>query len=357
MHRPLGFRTYVVCWLTVVLLPAAAYYAVFAGPLSGFFFQLVVDESSYLASMRAPEMGCRTVWMRKPELLILGDSHSYAAWDFSALEHSTRLRVGSCALGGLYLESLPALMDTVFRPGVRPSVIVLGLSPRMFWESPTKAEQISFHTLLFGKLSSQPAPYLLSRLLGYPLPFEDEAERATKESPRIEQLDEAAIAARLAASESNLPTLVAWRERLARPTYSGAAGRIAPLICERVRAFGARLWLIHIPESPYLETKYPAGVLEKYRKEVNEFNSCASRVALNNAIDYGLGNRHYVNRELDPTLDLSAWDRQGPMTDSRYFDADHMNPIGARVFTMSLLKKLQLEPPRYAPNLGDSLGL
>ena len=334
-------KAYTLGWLLLLALPAFAWYLVVQGPLRSAAFRLVTPEQTYLANLRESELACKTLALRRPEVLVLGDSHSYAAWDFGGLERGLGRRVGACALGGLYAESVPELMDYALRAAPQAKDIVLGLSPRMFWESPTRKNQIDFHRQLFGTMTPDAAPFVLQAIGRKRLPYDDEAAAVLRHGSRLESLDEVAVAARLELSPQSIRTLRDWSERLRDVKYVPELSRTAQEICGIVRAAGLRLWVLHIPESPYLEARYSAAVWEQYRNEVDALRPCAQRIVLDRAVSYALGNRHYVNRQLKDEHDYAGWSSTVPLSDDLAFDADHLNPVGARLFTPRVLDRMR----------------
>src|SRR5262249_30841889 len=144
----MGARAYALSWLLLLMLPGCAWYLASTGPVRAIAFRAAMPEGSYLLSLRDSTLACESLGLRKPQAAVIGDSHSYAGWDFAALQAGLGERLGGCALGGLYIETVPLLLGHVLHasPGLR--TVVLGLSPRMFWESPSKQEQINAHRRL-----------------------------------------------------------------------------------------------------------------------------------------------------------------------------------------------------------------
>lgn len=338
-------KVYTTTWLLLLAAPAFAWYLVTLGPVRGLTFDVVAPDAVYLANLREPEIACRTLRFRRPEVIVLGDSHTYAAWDFAELERRLRLRVGACALGGLYAESVPALLAYALRETLRPRRIVLGLSPRMFWESPTKQEQIDFHDYLLKTMEQDASAFVRRAIFGQALPRDGESEAIGRHASRIEALDEASVGARLDRSRGSIKTLREWITRLGELRFAAYPPHLGEQVCRLVQAAGATLWVLHVPESPYLEAHYSREVWERYGQAIKALAPCAGKVLLDPATSYGLGNRHYVNRQLLDSHDYAAWHLQVPLSDDLAFDADHLNPVGARLFTGKVLDRLGVHQP------------
>jgi hypothetical protein len=331
---------YILAWLLLVALPGSTWYLVTTGPLRAVAFRVVVPESAYLANLRSSRMSCESVALRRPQAVVIGDSHSYAGWDFAELQRRLGLRIGSCALGGLYLETVPQLVDYVAASSPEATLLILGLAPRLFWESPTKKEQVASHRKLLSSMKQDAAPYLSRLISNRPLPYDREVAAVARQANRIEALDERVIAARLAQSEQAILSLRLWVERLAVPRRTLDLSATVGEICGRVRTHNLRLWVLHIPESPWLEARYPDHVWEGYVSGLKALSSCAEKVVADKAMSFGLGNRHYVNRDLRDDHDYGWWEGTGSMADDRPFDADHLNPVGAARFTKEVLGRL-----------------
>ena len=333
-------RHYVQGWIVLLALPGFLWYAVTLGPLRAAAFNAVTSERSYLANLREPELACRSLSLRRPRVVVIGDSHSYAGWNFSQLQRTLERRVGACAIGGLYADSLPALIDFVAEAADDAKLLVLGLSPRMFWDSPTKQAQMEHHSALIASLTPNARPFFRRAVLGEPLPYDGEYGSIARHAKLIESLDENAISDRLSESRDTILSLRDWAKRLEDVRTTSVADKVVPAICDAVRRSGARLWVVHVPESPYLESRYSPEVWHAYRSAIDALSPCAERILVAPARALDLGNRHYVNRALDDAHDYAAWRRPGAIHDEKAFDADHLNPVGAERFTREALSRL-----------------
>lgn len=338
-------KAYTATWLGLLAVPAFVWYLVTLGPVRSVAFNMVTPEAIYLANLREPELACRTLRFRRPEAIVVGDSHTYAAWDFAELERRLGLRLGACALGGLYAETVPTLLDYILREVPRPRQIILGLSPRMFWESPTKQEQVDFHNYLLKTMEQDASAFVRRAVLGKALPRDGESEAIARHASRIDALDEGSIVARLDRSTGTIKTLKDWNARLNDLRFAADPVKSGQQICQSVRASGANLWVLHVPESPYLEARYSQEVWQRYGQAVKALAPCAEKVLLDPASSYGLGNRHYVNRQLLDSHDYAVWQMQAPLGDDLAFDADHLNPVGARFFTRKALERFRTRAP------------
>lgn len=292
----------------------------------------------YLASLYGNGgVGCRTLRLRTPRVVFLGDSHTYAGWRLDEVETLLGVPVGSCPLGALYAEVMPHLIDMIADQRLAPDLVVLGLSPRMFWESPTKASQIEEHERVLRTLDLE-VPPLLEIMRGTWLMGAHQRLDASlaRHAPLIENLDEQALDAALRRGRISPAAVATWRQRIGENRWNFQSRHLARAVCDRIVARGLRLAVVHIPESPFLESLYSRRDWSEYEAILGELSACAAVVVADRAPAYGLGNRHYVNRGLADTFRYDTLTEAG----GDHMDPDHMNLVGATVFSRQAAEKL-----------------
>ena len=279
--------------------------------------------------------------MQRAEVIAIGDFHSYAAWDFEQLGEATRARVGACALGGLYVETVPVMLQSVSRLPTRPRLVILGLSPRMFWDSPTKGQQIRANLDVIKEIDVGIAPTVetTSLLLAARGQRARLASAIAEREVGLNELALDTIDARLDQAGAKLNTLNNWIQRLGDTKITTTGRDAVKRICSVVVELKIPLMVIHLPESPYLERMYPAEAWQGYVDALAGLAICARRVVAEPAHSFGLSNRDYVDRFLISDPSYSIWSSQVPLVDGRVFDPDHMNPLGARRFTGEIIRR------------------
>jgi hypothetical protein len=310
-------------------------------------YRWIVREDDYLASLRYGDFGCRTLFLRRPEIVFAGDSHSYAGWHFPDVGPKLRARIGGCMMGGFYLESFIALLDAM-RHLPPPRTVILGASPRMFWVAPDKDEQIRANIKAIDGVVYNRQSFLAGLQEARVLPITAGAyvQSISAEESKIAALSETDLAQQLAASRETFVTIRAWIVRLEEPPMSmNATAQLVHTICSKIREMGTSLAVIHIPESPFLEGLYSASRWNDYVAKMSLFRECATRVVVDRTADYNLGNRHYANRELVDSLDYGVFARKQPLENPYYFDPDHLNRLGAIVFSNIAMRRLRLGSP------------
>jgi hypothetical protein len=155
-----------------------------------------------------------------------------------------------------------------------------------------------------------------------------------------------------------------WDKQLAEfsPAPNPLVDEMIDGVCDFVRREGIALFVWATPESPFIEETYSSELRARYLAYLDRFRSCARAVLLDRPHDYGLGNRHYVNRLMVDDFPYEFFDAAVPLpspetvralkesTLSNLYDTDHLNLVGATVLTRGLLDRL------VAHGLGDAMG-
>jgi hypothetical protein len=331
-------RRYLVLLTIIAILPMVVLVAA-RDAVGVMAFGWLTNDSDYLAAIRNSDLGCRTLRMRRAEVVAVGDSHTYAAWDFEQLGDAMRARVGACALGGLYVETVPSILQGISRLPTRPRLVLLGLSPRMFWDSPTREQQTRANLDIVKEIDVGIAPTIetTSQLLAARGQRDRLASAIAQRELGLNELALHTIEDGLDRAGARLPTLDNWIQRLGDTKITTAAREAVKKICSAAVELKIPLVVIHLPESPYLEGMYPPGAWTEYVDMLAGLAACARHVIAEPARSFGLSNRDYVDRFLVSDPSYSLWRSQIPLVDGRVFDPDHMNPLGARRFTREII--------------------
>jgi hypothetical protein len=343
--NPAGARHYVVLIVFLFVVPSLLFVS-FQDVLGAFALNWQISPATYPDVIRNSDIGCRTLRMRRPDIVFIGDSHSYAGWDFGEIERATGQRVGGCLLGGLYLESIPDVLSAMETLPVRPKKVVLGLSPRMFWDSTTRAQQTAANLDVIKEIRDGRFPTFALRRQILEQTGEEPADGLEIERHRqmIAAIPNDNIETKLDSEADRIPDYVWWRERLKDIRIVDQARATIARICRLVSEQGLRLYVVHMPESPYLEAKYPPGMWDDYIGMAGELRACAAEVSMRTTAEYGLDNHDYLDRFLSNT-GYDQWLSNRPLRNGYEFDLDHLNRFGARQFTRQFLKHSTLSQP------------
>ena len=343
------FRTYAIVMIGLVALASAV---LFVG--TAYFDSdkvlsrkvATLSSEDYLANLReSTEFGCRTFLDRRADILFVGDSHSYAGFDFDSM--ATRLgtdSISACVLGGFYLESFPLIVEAMRRRDYFPKVIVLGASPRQFVEGRDKADALAVHKFYLEHR------YTLRDFV------QDVAEGRLGRATVALDKSYAGQIASLADLQEHLTGLTeadavryielnpnkAYRDWMAWTAFAKFTPDVSTKIdamCRLVAANHALLYVVDIPESPFLRSRiYSDAVRQGYASVLARFAGCATTVISEPADYYGLTDRDFFDRSLNENFDVTRIERGeklppgAPEADTDY-DLDHMNLIGAERFT------------------------
>ncbi|MBI2602103.1 MAG: hypothetical protein HYW48_03520 [Deltaproteobacteria bacterium] len=307
-----------------------------------------LEKRDYLANLRHSSVfGCRTFLGRKPSLLVLGDSHNYAAWDYNLLQRGFPNDViSSCTMGGWYLETLFLIFDLMDQKKFYPKKIIYGASPRQFAQMEDKEEALSVHKEylrneysakdfakdLFVHIKTKQKPTLLHTS------FLNEENGIRDNESGILGLDSANVANYF----EKYPTKAQneWRRVIEKWVFTSDLKQKISKICHFVKTHSLDLVVVHIPESPYLESLYGDSIWNEYNSTLEQFKKCGQVIA-ERASKWEIDNRFFVNRTMDPNFPYHDISNANPIssddTANYSYDLDHLNFIGAKVFTRNFL--------------------
>lgn len=322
------------------------------------------DHRDYLASLREnSEIGCFTYRFHRPDLLFIGDSHSYADWDFVELERSLQsMKVSACAMGGLYVETATEILSTL-EPATDgwPKTVVYGVSARQFIDGKSKADQIIEHrrTLYagvgWGKVFSGKTDFergfevLKTVLRGGRLPewksWADQQKQLEFHGNQISDLNELGLTQMMLGIRNRSQS--AWAEFLADAKITDDAMGQARRFCQVAQKKHVRLLLVDLPESPVLESLYSADLRSRYSEIRRELEKCGTWVKPGLEEARFKGNRFFVNRSMSSDYpyrrltDALEMKKETESFRNNLYDLDHMNLVGAHVFTGAMIPELR----------------
>jgi len=328
-----NFRKFLVIFFVLSLLLGviASQIHFFIG---GYVANQSITEGDYLESLRNnTEFGCMTVLAREPELLLVGNSGSYATWDMRQLERLTGLKVGGCMMGGATIETFELILDLAKYAYQPPKHIIIGSSIYTFLKPESYSEQLSLQKNLLRK-AQFPYKYLIDmaqkkvrHVYSYPLSLKEQESAKLFHENKLKVSDafiESTILSR------HIPDINNAKKLNAAERFDDFGSGSVTNICAKIKSMGAKLWVINIPTSPEAEAVYTNDLWAYYQTALHGFDQCAVKTIPFRSSHYGLKNRDYVNRMLDKNP-YDQW-KSGESFEL-YYDVDHPNPFGAAKFT------------------------
>lgn len=300
----------------------------------------------YLAKLNDNDTyGCKNSIRVHPDILVLGDSHSYTGLDFNLIaEEFGTEKIAACTLGSMFIESVLYALQQYESLGALPKTVIYATSTRAFWEERNKKEMLFSHKAQISAVNQGDLLFSVQNVFAYLFgrdssAYRDARRRLEVNTPLVEAMNEENIARVLARSAGDAPSLANWRKRIAEAEFTPDAEDLIRQVGELVRRHGITLFVVAVPESPWLEKEYPAWIRERYYGLLRAFKPYARGVFIYTAADAGLGNRHFINRSLKSGYDYSKWD--APEFHGRVdFNADHMGGVGALRFTAVAAKDM-----------------
>ena len=302
-------------------------------------FRDVMAPQDYLASLSESDtFGVQHSMRVRPKILVIGDSHAYTAINYNMLAQLLGTEsIGSCTLGGSYLETILIVLRQYEKAGALPKTVIYTTSPRQYWTDPNQAQQLAQHRVHIFASGYGDMVFSVQNLFAYlsgrklkEHAFDQLSEKERLAAPQIEGLDETAIRNGLDRSKDRYLDL--WKSRVASCEYDKEVPKLIDELCALIHRNHVNLYVVDIPESPWLQSQYPEWITREYHAILHKLGQCARQVFIYSNARAGLGNRHFANRGLDPDYDYGQWNDP----DFRFngsFDVDHMNRVGASRFT------------------------
>ena len=298
-------------------------------------------EADYLENLRnSTEFGCKTVLARNPELLLIGNSGSYATWDMHQLENMTGLKVGGCMMGGATVETYELIVDLTTHLPNPPKFIIIGASIYAFLKPESYSVQLNDQK---GILRRSRFPYQFLIDIAWKKFLHDRA------FPVLASDQERLVAIHRIPMEANanfvdkiisdylLSDIDKAKKLNSAQRFDDFGIANISNICSKIKSMNTRLLVINIPTSPQAEKAYTDDLWTYYTAALRGFDQCADKIIPFRSPFYGLKNYHYVNRMLD-VYPYDKW-KNGESYDLLY-DIDHPNFYGAEVFTKKALNLL-----------------
>lgn len=322
-------------------------------------YSLRANTDNYLASLReSSSFGCATAGLTQSELFFIGDSHSYAGWNFNNVSQLTGTpNISACMMGALYLETLPAIMQKFRENNGYPKKIVYGTSIWQFTNRKGKEAQLAQHTNLlntfrsrYNLASARDMIKLAYKWKEHPETSPGKALQRTLSTHfiKVESTRESS-ATGLIEKESTESKLI-WKENQKSIVFEANIKEKIDAFCKLINREGIDLYVIDLPESPYMMANYKKEDLRTYEQILQQFRQCSQNIVMSDAASYGLGNRHFINRSMMDSFPYESLpDGTSGISLPYLYDIDHMNLIGATKFTQIAVKRLGLlkEKPAY----------
>src|SRR6266851_1679588 len=275
---------------------------------------IAAHESDYLYALRDSHLGCKTIAYRAPDVAIVGDSHSYAGWDYAQLQRSLPGRtVGACVLAGMFPENLVDFLRSLRNAEWAPRYVVFGIQPRMFWDVEERNDRVgrarrqirdipqpkeSLPTLASGQWRN------VERFVGSAATFPG---RLGSLEAGLAGLDSGDVDRVLRTRIADFYALTFWLKYVEDGKPYAAMPAVVREVCAAVRQSGVRLAVVYIPESRWLNERYSAAQRAQFLSVTRSFGACADWVDVSPFESAGWDNRDFINRYLLDDYPYPGW--------------------------------------------------
>ena len=318
-----NFQFFSVFLLTFVGLSLFGFFYDFL-PIKRAVFNHQLAHEQYLKRIREfRHNGCESLLLKKPDILIIGDSHSYSGYKLDMAQAHSEKTIGACILPGNFLKTAIDLLKLISESTYRPQKIILGLSPHFLTTDQEGYEKrvvenkklldTAFKMNLLNFVSLIKAIDNKTAFSTYSTYGEDLLLYKDKLKNYLSLIDE------------KLP-LYDIPDR----TYDISS------YCNYIEKLSTQSLVLHIPESPFLEKNYVD--YSQYQNNIKSFSSCSQTINYLSQY-YGLENLDYMNRTASKQYFKILNTKSIKIEDRRsIFDFDHMNDQGARKFTQKIIE-------------------
>lgn len=313
------------------------------------------NEDSYLHALRDTHLGCLSLQYRPADVIMIGDSHNYAGYDYKLLQDRLKpLVVGNCALSGMFPQNVIQFLDATRFAGLLPRDLIFGISPEMFWDdADRRADRTARASREIARINQSKeslAGVLKGQLKTIPEFRVDSAAERSLHMKGLETLSEPVLESFFARYTKGVNALDYWKKTVASSKADENALPVIERICEAARRSSVRLGVVYIPESRWLIQQLSNAQREAFGRVMERFRACADWTFFDFFDEGGGPNLWYVNRYAIPDYPYDAWydpaaavswESQSP-TARRWqlFDPDHMNTLGATKFSEALLSRI-----------------
>ena len=284
-------------------------FLIFSAIVLAFFYVLSnriteVDRSEYLISLRENStVGCLSFSQLRNNILVIGDSHAYAGLDFYKLAQLTGTqKISSCTMGGLYFETLIELLGKIESAPTKPKNIIFGLSLRQFTSGSDKEKQMAEHHTLINSAKPINRNLFLNIKNNFETYFTpEESKMLLKErnqqvsywGPVFNALKAESV--ELLFDKLDHPGKYAWRKYFSQLKFLDSNKVNIEKFCTSINKIQANLFLVDLPESPYLESQYKKEDIEQYQLVIAELSKCSKGLVKMSRQEWGIESRHFLN--------------------------------------------------------------
>lgn len=319
------------------------------------------DVAEYLVSLRENSTaGCLSFYERKNDILVIGDSHSYTSLDFYKLSQlAGTIKISSCTMGGLYFDSLVELLEKLPKFHSIPTNIIFGLSLRQFTTGSDRESQLKEHGRLIAAMDTSAQNVFMKMKKNLEAFVKGLMRQSSLAGIRQKDLDYwqsrlsdlAPEKVELVFERLHHPTKDNWKKFMLQLKFLETNESNINRFCDIIQKNNINLFLVDLPESPYLQKMYKSEDLESYDRVIQQLSVCSKKVVRLSLAEWGIDGRHFLNRSLNHKFNFDELYQklnQNPFERKVLaFDLDHPNLIGAQIITEKLFQQIQ-EELKYA---------
>ncbi|MEL6567051.1 MAG: hypothetical protein AAFQ22_01440 [Pseudomonadota bacterium] len=355
-------RPFIFLFVLLALVWPAAFYFHRLNASDDNAFREVVSSDAFRMGLRlkSPDGCVALASMDRLNLVIVGNSHVFDGIDVHELaEAYPGKSVGVCALGHWNTDAFAPFLGYLDDQGLAPERVIWVADLGTLGVVPTSAEFQTYYEALFSEPSVRAETqdvWTENIENGRPALGVSETDYANGLAQMHEALadvDPQNVEAIVRAHD--LHDEIATRQLLKQLELNPRNDRNLRQLCAGITQRSITLDIVVYPLLPTTIELGDAGTADTelamdiggYLTETME---CARRVVDAPLAEWQLDARHFINRWDTPGYDYGLWNDaesfaarydalSGPDR-ARLFDTDHLNPVGAKIFTRELVRRL-----------------
>lgn len=301
---------------------------------------------------------CLALPHQDPELIVIGSSYVYTDISAQTLEETARLRTGYCGIPAWKTDTLLPFIEYLEFHELLPQRIIWMVDPSMLKINDSSDQDRLEDTkrlLADRKMAVDRAVRWLSRAeKGLPpllIDFEGLQTSLRQQGDALDGLDPVRIDRLVRANDRQI--LFRPYRALGRLNTNPRNEQNLSEFCKFIQEGGLSLDVVGAP-FPDRTAEISSISWTDFSQHLRDIIPCADRVIVLDLKGWSLDMRHFINRKMFDDYDYDVWrmddlafesyvetlDRRGMQ---KLFDSDHLNGVGAEIFTREIFDALDIK--------------
>ena len=320
------------------------------------FFQSKLDKKLYYNSLYGnSDIGCSTIEYVDPEIIFIGDSTGYHSWDFNIFRNKTKKRIGTCFLQGFSILSIEYLLNFFEKNQIKPKFLILSNTYRIFLNENINQGFVHAHKKYLNDIENSKyqtkfkiiSKYLINKnSFKITVPINKEIEKYIKniENNKIDlMIDNIIFENKETSGFKNYSSLI--NKFNDDNFFFKEHKKFLNYLCKYISENNTKLILTNIPSTKIIKNLTKIKKRNNDKKVHEYLNKCTNSKIyfVNDLKDFEFKNKYFLltNNKLDQYKKFKEYvmNLDDINYDVGFYDFNHMNRLGAQLFTKTWLKE------------------